>query len=153
MRTRTLLILAAVCSVMILTAGVVQLLRLSDNAGGSTAERVLAVGETVELGGLAATPVEVDAAGDVLRVDVELRFADDGVTSQEGPADAATHFRLLAGELRAPDAGAADACGALTAPAQRCTLTFDTSGAPGGARLLVLEWGGARARWNVAAGG
>lgn len=149
MRTRTLLILAALCSVMILTAGVVQLLRLSNTSGGTAADSVLVVGETGSSEGLTARPVEVEIDGDVLRVVVELQFADDGITSQDSDGDAATHFRLLAGELRAPDASAADACGALTVPEQRCTLTFDTTGAPGGARLLVLEWAGARTRWNL----
>ena len=152
MRTRTLLILSAVCSVLILTAGVVQLLRLSGERGESSAEQILEIGETAVLGGLSATPVVVAVDGDELRVVVELAYHDDGVSSQEADVDAESRFRLLAGVLRAPDADAAGACGLLTTPAQRCTLSFDTADAPGGARLLVLDWDRAHVRWRVAPG-
>lgn len=151
MRTRTLVLLAAVCGVAILVAGVVQLLRIADTR--DDVAEILVLGERTTLAGLSVRPVDVvaDPAVEELVVTVELRFDDDGVTSQGDGVDAAAHFRLLAGELRRPVGGDDAACVSLTVAAQTCTLHFDTAGAPGGSRILVVDWQDESARWDLVA--
>lgn len=154
MRTRTLIILATVCGSLILVAGVIQLLRIA--ATDEPGDSILGVAQSAELGALSARVTGADDTGESMVVTVELAFDDDGVTSLDDSTDADDHFRLLAGELRPPtdgdggDGGGDGACASLTVSAQTCTLTFALTDAPGGSRVLLLDWDGETARWDVA---
>lgn len=141
MRTRTLLVLAVVCGLAILVAGSVQLLRLTGDADGSSADD-LAVGETASAGDLVVTVISAGEAGGFMRVQVRLGGVDD-------PA-AIDGFRLIApgGAINPLGVDAGDgACGAVTVAEHTCTLVFETASAGGTARVLLLRRGEDQRRW------
>ena len=74
MRTRTLLLLAVVCGLAILIAGVVQLLRV---AGQDDPPRAVAIGEPVRVGDMRVTVEGVSERSGSVLVDVELGGVDD----------------------------------------------------------------------------
>jgi hypothetical protein len=137
-RTRTLLLLAVACGLVILVAGVVQLLRI---AGQDEAPPAAPVGDPVEVGDLTVTVhglVERDA-----RAVVELDVG--GVDDPDGTAD----FRLVVpgASLRAVE----DGCAGTTVDVRTCSLTFDLSGTEGSSRVLLYRRGDERARWELSA--
>jgi hypothetical protein len=140
-RTRTLLLLAVACGLVILVAGVVQLLRI---AGQDGAAEFSPLGDTVLVGDLEVVVESYDESADTATVAVRLGGVDD--------ADAAADFRLVvpgADEPLRPTGGGDAACGAVTVEAAECELTFDIGAAPGGLRVLSLERGDNRAQWEV----
>lgn len=141
MRTRTLLILAVACGLVILVAGSLQLLRLGDS---SDATPDLRVGDTARAGDLTVTVVSADEADGQMRVVVRTSGVDDPL-GFDG-------FELLAPPVRLPARGdtSAQACRELTVAEQSCTLTYDTSGASrDGARVLLVRRGEDQRRWAL----
>ena len=84
MRTRTLLLLAVACGLVILVAGVVQLLRI---AGQDEAGEFSALGAAVRVGDLEVVVDTYDESGGTAEVAVRLGGVDD----DDGAAD----FRLV----------------------------------------------------------
>jgi hypothetical protein len=141
MRTRTLLILAVACGLVILVAGSLQLLRLGDS---SDATPDLRVGDTATAGDLTVTVVSADEADGRMRVVVRTSGVDDPL-GFDG-------FELLAPPVRLPAKGdnSVQACRELTVAEQSCTLTYDTSGASrDGARVLLVRRGEDQRRWAL----
>ena len=136
MRTRTLLLLAIACGLVILAAGVVQLLRI---AGEDDPPTAAAIGEAVRIGDMTVTVVGATEADGAVTVELDIGGVDD----PDGTAD----FRLVVpGESLAADA---DSCGATTTHSQRCDLTFDLAGTEGTSRVLLYRRGDERARWEL----
>ena len=141
MRTRTLLILAVTCGLIILVAGSLQLLRLADKSD-STPD--LRVGDTAKAGDLTVTVLSAEETDGRMRVVVRTSGVDDPLGFDA--------FELLAPPVRLPAMGGdeAGACTELTVAEQSCTLTYDTSGASrDGARVLLLRRGEDQRRWAL----
>jgi hypothetical protein len=145
-KTRTLLLLAVACGVVILAAGTVALLGLAaqDEPAPPAAlgDRVTAGDLIVVVGGYREDAGRVD-------VSVELGGVDD--------ADAHDGFRLVVpGHALEPIARAGldgtPPCGASTAGPRPCTLSFDLPDEPGTTRRLVLRRGDEQVRWELATG-
>jgi hypothetical protein len=141
-RTRTLLLLAVVCGLVILTAGVVQLLRIATQ---DEPARPAAVGEPVAIGDLTVTVERVEeTAGDAVVV-LEIGGVQD--------VDGTDEFRLIVAgaSLRATGTDTPDlpACVGTTVEAQRCSLTFDLSADAGNTRVLLYRRGDEQVRWNL----
>ena len=141
MKTRTLLLLALACGVLIMAAGAVFLVQLTRQADAAPP---VPLGEATRVGDMQVVVDGAEEHGDVL--DVTLTIG--GVADPDG----ASGFRLIAsGHAAAPLAGAdAGSCGAITTQQQRCTIRFDVSGARGDSRVLFYERGDDRARWVLA---
>jgi hypothetical protein len=138
-RTRTLLLLAVACGLVILVAGVVQLMRIAAQDEPAPAAPV---GEPVEVGDLAVTVEDFAESGGRAEVELELSGVDD----PEGMSE----FRLVVpGASLRPVTTASDACAGTTVAPQRCTLTFDVSDADGTTRVLIYRRGDAQARWEL----
>jgi hypothetical protein len=141
-RTRTLLLLAVACGLVILVAGVVQLLRIAAE-GDADADEFHRLGEPVDVGDLTVIVESYDERGDTASLSITLGGVDD--------PDGADAFRLVVpGESLAPSAAGAGACTATTVAPKRCELTFDVSDAAGGARILLYRRGDDVARWELA---
>jgi hypothetical protein len=139
-RTRTLLILAVACGLVILAAGVVQLFRI---AGEDDAE-FSPLGSEVSVGDLDVVIESYAESGGSANVAVRLGGVDD--------RDAAGDFRLVVpGEALLPTGEGVDACGAVTVATQTCNLTFDVGDAAGGVRVLRISRGDDTARWELTA--
>ena len=139
MKTRTLLLLSVGVGLMILLAGGVLLLQLSNE---SAAVEPAEVGEAVEVGDVAVT---VFGAQDATRfsVDVALGGVDDDLSG----------FSLATGDRRLePLTTEADGrCTEITVAEQRCRIEFDVSAADGSNRVLVLRRGDEQRNWVLAA--
>ena len=141
MRTRTLLILAVTCGLIILVAGSLQLLRLADKSDGTPDLRV---GDTAQAADLTVTVLSAEETDGRMRVVVRTSGVDDPLGFDA--------FELLAPPVRLPAMGSddAEACTELTVAEQSCTLTYDTSGASrDGARVLLLRRGEDQRRWEL----
>ena len=137
MRTRTLLLLAVACGLVILVAGGVQLLRI---AGQDEPAPAAQIGEPVRVGDLTVTVDGYAERGD--RAVVELSLG--GVDDPEGTID----FRLVVpGESLAP---VEDACGGTTLVERACSLTFELGDTDGSSRVLLYRRGDEQARWILA---
>lgn len=137
MKTRTLLLLATACGLMIMIAGAVFLVQLS------TQDEVLppvALGAQTQVGDMRVTVAGASEGDGRLTVRVEL-----GGTPDTEPAD---EFRLIASGRVAE--AVASTCSPTTATLQACELTFDVSGADGEARVLFYARGEDQARWVLA---
>jgi len=141
MKTRTLLLMSVGTALMILIAGGVLLFQLT---GQESSADVTPLGDETTVGDAAVTVIGTDAAGDVLRVDVEIGGVDD--------VDGIDSFALVTGDQRlAPlRSEAAGRCVAVTVEAQRCTIDFDVSASDGSSRVLVLRRGDEQATWRLA---
>ena len=139
MRTRTLLLLAVVCGLAILVAGVVQLLRVANQ---DDPPRAVEIGQTVRVGDMEVVVAGVSERDGSVLVDVEI----GGVEDPDGAAD----FRLVVpgGALTAdPDAG--NHCGATSTRLEPCTLAFRLGDDAGSTRVLVYQRGDERVRWAL----
>jgi hypothetical protein len=142
-RTRTLLLLAVACGLVILVAGVVQLLRI---AGQDETVDFSALNEAVQVGDLDVIVESYEETAGTAVVDIRLSGVDD--------PDAAAAFRLVvpgADQPLQPETTGARACGAVTVAAAPCELTFDVGAAPGGLRVLHIERGDDDAQWELTA--
>ncbi|HET9547467.1 MAG TPA: hypothetical protein VFO97_06505 [Desertimonas sp.] len=145
MRTRTLLLLAVACGLVILVAGVLQLLRISDQRDAEDVP-VYGLGDDVEVGDMAVVVDGYDEAAGTAIVDVTLGGVDD--------LDGASEFRLVVlGESVESTGAGDDACRATTIEPQACRLTFVVDDPPGAGRILLYRRGEDVARWRLAAAG
>jgi hypothetical protein len=136
-RTRTLLLLAVACGLVILVAGVVQLLRI---AGQDEPAPAAQIGEPVRVGDLTVT-VDGYAERDDRAV---VKLSLGGVDDPEGTDD----FRLVVpGASLAPSG---DDCGGTTVAPRTCSLTFTLADADGSSRVLLYRRGDERVRWILA---
>jgi hypothetical protein len=139
MRTRTLLLLAIGCGLVILLAGGIQLLRVGGQEQTAT---LLAVGEPGKAGDvtveLVSTSVEVTQLVAVVRV--------GGVDDPDGLAG----FTLV-GPGKVLVITSSD-CDGITLGAVDCALTFSTSGMQGTSRELIFRRADEQLRWVLAAG-
>ena len=141
MRTRTLLLLAVVCGLAILVAGVVQLLRVANQDEPPRGARV---GERVLVGDMEVTVADVSERAGRLLVDIELGGVDD--------PDGATSFTLVVpSSALTADPTAGNHCGATTVAVQPCTLSFRLDGDGASSRVLVYQRGDERVRWDLSA--
>ncbi len=139
MRTRTLLLLAVVCGLAILVAGVVQLLRVANQEEVQSA----AIGETARIGDMEVVVNEVSERGGSVLVDIELGGVED--------SDGADGFSLVvsSGALVA-DPTAGNHCGATSTRVEPCTLAFRLGPDSGSSRVLVYRRGDQQVSWDLA---
>ncbi len=140
MKTRTLLLLAVGTGLLILVAGGLQLIRVSNQEQSVPNSDI---GAVVEVGDMDVVVEGTANSGAELRVSVTLGGVDD--------PDGASGFRMVvpgsgALEPRRP-ASAPGSCGATTVERQRCELIFDLDGVDSDVRTLRYERGEESARW------
>ncbi len=146
MRTRTLLLLAVACGLVILLAGGIQLWRFAGES--SDGEGDLALGGRARAGDLDVTVVAADEADGLMRVTMRLSGVDD-------PAGLDNFRLIVSGAALAPltaEQAGGQACATVTVAVQTCDLVFGTASAIGGARVLIVRRGEDQHRWNLAAG-
>jgi hypothetical protein len=141
MKTRTLLLLALGCGLLIMLAGAVFLFQLS---GQDEIAPPVPIGEVAMVGDMSVTVEGVAESDGMLDVTVTLGGVDD--------SEGAGGFRLLAsGRPIAVDAGGGTGgeadCGSTTIVSITCHVRFDVSSADGSSRILFYERGDDRARW------
>ena len=136
MKTRTLLLLSVGVGLMILLAGGVLLLQLSNE---SAAVEPAAVGEAVRVGDVDVVVLGAQDTGTIFSVDVEVGGVADDISS----------FSLATGDTRlAPETAAADGrCVEITVAEQRCLVEFDVSATDASNRVLVLRRGDQQRNW------
>ena len=140
MRTRTLLLLAVTCGLVILVAGTIQLLRLA----GQDTTTILEVGDKGRAGDAVVVVSGFSENGEPAVVTVLL----SGVADPAGLEGFA-----LAGVSKVsvplPDEGA-QPCREFTVAEVECTLTFSTAGFEGGSRQLLFRRAAEQVRWRLA---
>lgn len=135
MKTRTLLLLALVCGLMIMSAGAVFLFQLTTR---DDAEGPLAVGVSTVVGDMTVSADKVSESNGELTVTVTMSGAPD-----DAPGD---DFRLIASGR--PASVSSTTCEeTFVDNAETCTVTFDVSAADGASRVLFYERGEGQARW------
>ena len=136
MKTRTLLLLSVGVGLMILLAGGVLLLQLTNE---SAAVEPAEVNETVRVGDVDIVVLGAQDAGGIFSADVELGGVDDDISS----------FSLATGDRRLePLTAAADGrCVEITVAEQQCRIDFDVSGTDASNRVLVLRRGDEQRNW------
>ncbi len=136
MKTRTLLLLALVCGVVILLAGGLMLFQLTgeNDLGDPTP-----IGERAQVGDM--TLIVEDAEESAGELEVRLRIG--GVADQDGGSG----FRLIASGRPVSPSRSTDFCDMTTVAEQVCSLHFDVSSADGSSRVLFFERGDEQARW------
>ncbi len=136
MKTRTLLLLSVGVALMILLAGGVLLLQLSNE---SAAVEPAEVGDTVRVGDVDVTVFGAEESSTVFSVDVEVGGIDDDIDSSS----------LATGDKRLePVTATADGrCTEITVADQRCRIEFDVSASDGSNRVLVLRRGDDQRNW------
>jgi hypothetical protein len=139
MRTRTLLLLAIACGLVILLAGGIQLLRVG---GQQQTAKLLATGETGKAGDVSVELVS-STIGDSNLVAV-VRVG--GVNDPEG-LDGFT----LVGPGKVLPVTTSD-CNGITVNQVRCELTFATNGMQGTSRQLIFHRADQQLRWVLAQG-
>jgi hypothetical protein len=143
MRTRTLLLLAVACGLVILVAGGVQLWRFAGESEGTEAD--LPIGASASAGDLDVTVLAAEEADGLMRVSVRLSGVDDLAGLDD--------FRLIVAEdliepLTADQAGDGS-CAAFTVAEQTCDLVFGTSQVDNDIRVLLVRRGEDRHRWAL----
>jgi len=141
MRTRTLLLLAVTCGLVILLAGGIQLFRLANQESPTPP---LTVGATGSAGDATVTVEDVDTTDTALVVTVTLGGVDD-VEGLDG-------FSLVAPNMRIapdPELSVATACTGFTVAEVTCTLSFPTRGLTGSDRQLLLIRAEDQVRWKL----
>lgn len=140
MKTRTLLLLAVGCGLIILVAGSIKIFLIADDSTPSH----LSIGQSAEIADMSVTVESVRRAGSQTMIEIDISGVDD-------PDGAATFFYGIGAskELRpvTPSTDSAAACAATTAAATgTCVLAFDTDVSGG---VLRYERGGEKARWDI----
>jgi hypothetical protein len=142
MRTRTLLLLSVGVAMLILLAGGVFLLQLSNET--ATVDEA-SIGQAVEVGDVNITVVGFDEIEtDRAIVSVEIGGVDD--------RDGIDSFRLITGgePLAAVGAPADGRCSNITVNLQRCVIEFNLSATDTPNRVLLLRRGDEQIRWDLA---
>ncbi len=139
MKTRTLLLLAVGCGLIILVAGSIKVFLIADDSTPAH----LSIGTTAKVGDMTVTVQSVRPVGDQILVDVQLIGVDDD--------DGATSFFYGIGqkqELRPVAPATGVACGATRATTVTdCVLAFDTATSSG--VLRYVRSGSAPVRWDI----
>ena len=139
MKTRTLLLLAVGCGLIILIAGSIKLLLVADDVQPTH----LAVGQSADIGDMDVKVVSATRSADLTLVTVELIGVDDAYGARSwvlGSSD---------GQLRpeSPPAGVGAACSATKAlTLTQCVLAFRTVAATG---VLRYERDDETRRWDI----
>jgi hypothetical protein len=136
MRTRTLLLLAVTCGLLILVAGGIQLLRLA-NQERPTAP--LRVGATGSAGDAVVVVESVATRPDALVVTVQLRGVDD--------PDGLDGFSLIAPNRRLAHDPEQSTCEGFTIAPVTCTLVFTADDLTGTDRQLLFRRAEQQVRW------
>jgi hypothetical protein len=146
MRTRTLLLLAVVCGVIILVAGGIQLVRLADQKQTSVQLDIDQAGQAGDaVVTLRGTDVVDDAAvGERTVVTVDI----GGVADPSGLGG----FTLVGVGVVARVDPSASTCAGIAEIERRCELAFDTSSFPSGARQLLFRRADTQLRWVLRTG-
>jgi hypothetical protein len=139
-RTRTLLLLAVGCGLLILLAGAVLLVQLS---GQDEVAGPLALGQTGRAGDAVVTVEDAVDDGSALTVTVRLGGVDD-------PAGLDGFRLIVAGTAVAPAADGT--CTTLTVAEQRCTLVFATGSFDARSAVLVFRRAEQQVRWALTRG-
>ncbi|HTH07700.1 MAG TPA: hypothetical protein VL916_17605 [Ilumatobacteraceae bacterium] len=139
MRTRTLLLLAVGCGLLILVAGSIQLLRIATQ----DETELLGIGDTGSAGEAVVEVRDYDreSVDGFDLVEVTLSGVDDpqGLDS----------FTLRAPGEKFAVSNDVTGCVAFTAAPTECTLAFATGDISAGDRQLVLERGGDKVVWDL----
>lgn len=138
MKTRTLLLLAVSCGLVILVAGTIQLLRVS---GQTTPSAPVARGVEARAGDARITLLDVAEDRGAITATLLVGGVDD-------PNGVAGFTMVAPGAVRAPTGGT---CRQFTVAAQRCTLMFDNAGLSGTTRQLLWRRAGEQVRWVLVA--
>lgn len=139
MRTRTLLLLAIACGLVILLAGGIQLLRVTGQEQTAT---LLATGEPGKAGDVTVTLVSSTADDSALIAKVQIGGAAD--------PDGLDGFTLVGpGKVVAVSSST---CDGITADDRDCALTFATAGMQGTSRQLIFLRADDQLRWVLAQG-
>lgn len=136
MKTRTLLLLALGCGLMIMVAGAVFLFQL---AGQDDVEPATPIGDSVEVGDMTVAVVGDTENEGTLDVEVTIGGVDD--------PDGLDGFRLIASGRAVSPTTPGGGCVATTVEVRACTVRFDVSGADGSSRVLFYDRGDDGARW------
>jgi len=139
MRTRTLLLLAIACGLVILLAGGIQLLRVG---GQQQTAKLLAAGQPGKAGDVTVELVSY-SIGDTSLVAV-VRVG--GIDDPEGLAG----FTLV-GPGKVLPVTTSD-CSGITIDQVSCSLTFATNGMQGTSRQLIFHRADQQLRWVLAQG-
>lgn len=139
MRTRTLLMLAIACGLVILLAGGIQLLRVTGQEQTAT---LLATGEPGKAGDVTVTLVSSTAGDSELTAKVQIGGTDD--------PDGLDGFTLV-GPGKVVSVASAT-CDGITADDRDCALTFATAGMQGRSRQLIFHRADDQLRWVLAQG-
>lgn len=139
-KTRTLLLLAVGCGLVILVAGSIKVFLIADDSTPAH----LRIGQTATVGDMSVTVEAVRRVGGQTLLDIAISGVDD----HDGTA---TFFYGIGAtaELRpvTPSGDAGGVCGATTKVAGgSCVLAFDTNVTEG---VLRYERGGEKARWDI----
>ncbi len=140
MKTRTLLLLAVSCGLVILVAGSVKLFLISD----AKSPAHLTIGESTTVGDMRVTVVSAERRSGMTLIAVELVGVDDvdGATSWVFGAGGDAQLRPLAPP---PDVGKKCSATSATTPT-RCVLAFATD-APRG--VLSYDRAGEKRLWDI----
>jgi len=139
MRTRTLLLLAIGCGLVILLAGGIQLLRVG---GQEQSAKLLATGESGKAGDVTVELVSSSVNDTDLVAVVRVGGTDD-----PGGLDGFT----LVGPGKVLTVTSSD-CDGIAIATVVCTLTFATSGMQGTSRQLIFHRADEQLRWVLAEG-
>lgn len=141
MKTRTLLLLALGCGILIVLAGGAQLIRLSGSPSQSEPLRFGVVGQA---GDANVSVQSFQDSGAQLVVSVVISGVDDD--------GGLSGFRLVgAGAVSEVDIRSIDTtCTGLTQAVSTCTLAFDTSAMGAGERRLLFSRADVQLRWKLA---
>jgi hypothetical protein len=137
MRTRTLLLLAVGCGLVILLAGGAQLWRLANQ----TTSTVLAVGQAGTAGDATVRVDDFEESDGVATVTVTISGVDD--------PDGLGGFTLVGPEATRQPLPSDSTCVGLTADPVTCTLSFSTAEVKAGDRLLLFQRAEQQARWKL----
>ena len=139
MRTRTLLLLAVTCGLLILVAGGVQLLRVSSSDQPAT----LAIGDTARAGDVTVTVLAARQVGTAVTVHVRLGGVDD-------PSGISGFALTVPGSVLLVDGPSGSHCQAITVAPVDCDLPFTLPTSAAGSKLLVFRRGEDHPVWRVA---
>jgi hypothetical protein len=139
MRTRTLLLLAIACGLVILLAGGIQLLRVGGQEQTAT---LLAAGQPGRAGDVTVELVSSSIANTNLVAVVRVGGIDD----PQGLAG----FTLV-GPGKVLPVASSD-CDGITVDQADCSLTFATTGMQGTSRQLIFHRADQQLRWVLAQG-
>jgi hypothetical protein len=139
MRTRTLLLLAVACGLVILLAGGIQLLRVGGQQSTST---LLGIGEPGKAGDVTIVLESSSATDSALVAKVRIGGTDD--------PDGLDGFTLVGpGKVVAVTSST---CTGITVSERDCALSFETGSMQGTSRQLIFHRADDQLRWVLAQG-